>query len=214
MFQAASPPPDRVLYRRGGVPPDVVTALTQGGVRMREWPPDASAKALDVDFVVGKAAAVTLLTEGDVIALDKELVRSRLHNVKKYSRPVVLVWKSVASSEGYIRAQLLASTEFRVPVVPVGSPAEAAAFVKTLHEQESHNTKANTLKALPSSRNYDQQVLTAVMQVPGLGEKTALRLLSRFPSLQYIANASLDSLVGWIGDGSGRSVYAFFHDNI
>jgi ERCC4-type nuclease len=181
-------------------------------VTAREWPfPGAGDTALDVDFVVGQSAAVTLLTESDVAMLDKELTRKRVLAAKGYSRPLILVWKSPVCAEGFLTAQILVTTEFRVPVIPVGSALEAAQFVRAMHEQETHNTPGNTWKPLPDSRKRDDQLLAAVRQVPGVGETTARKLLSRFPSLKHIANADEASLIAWIGDAPGRAVHKFFH---
>eukprot|EP00035_Acanthoeca_spectabilis_P039146 m.59424 g.59424 ORF g.59424 m.59424 type:complete len:213 (+) comp9464_c0_seq2:2878-3516(+) len=211
MFQKRPPPPHEILVRKGGVPQEVITALKESGVPVRVWPEDPRDQLLDVDFVVGKSAAITLLTESDVTAMDRDLLRMRFTAVKGYSRPLVLVWKSVTCADGYLRAQTLASTEFRVAVVPVSSATEAARFTKTMHDQEQRNTPHNTWKSLTDPRESNTQVLAALTEVPGLGKKRAEKLLQRFPSLKLIANADQQALADWIGDGPGRAVYAYFH---
>ena len=179
---------------------------------VRQWPfAGAADTPLDVDFVVGQSAAVTLLTEPDVAMLDKDLTRKRVLAAKGYSRPLVLIWKSAVCADGYLEAQTLVTTEFRVPIIPVGSALETAQFVRAMHEQESRNTPGNTWRSLPDNRKRDDQLLAAVCQVPGVGETTARRLLARFPSLKHIANADESSLMAWIGDGPGRAVFKFFH---
>eukprot|EP00037_Helgoeca_nana_P018981 m.183684 g.183684 ORF g.183684 m.183684 type:complete len:142 (-) comp24664_c0_seq1:302-727(-) len=134
--------------------------------------------------------------------------RSPLATVSPSTIPTQL---HVVPARRYLLAQTLVSSEFRVPVIPVGSAAEVVAFIKTMHEQEQHSTPRTTWKPLPDRRQYDEMVLVALTAVPGLGQKTAEKLLSRFPSLKLIANADESALVAWIGDGPGRAVHTYFH---
>jgi hypothetical protein len=81
--------------------------------------------------------------------------RSPLATVSPSTTPTQL---HVVPAARYLLAQTLVSSEFRVPVIPVGSAAEVVAFIKTMHEQEQHSTPRTTWKPLPDRRQYDEMV--------------------------------------------------------
>jgi len=54
---------------------------------------------------------------------------------------------------------------------------------------------------------------TVLQEIPGIGEKTAMKLLARFGSPKQVAQATLDELTSTIGPAAASNVHKFFQEN-
>lgn len=149
---------------------------------------------LDVDFVPAQATCVILVAEDEAVALNTKFLRDRLTSAKNYSKPIVLVWQSPTCMSGYEAIQRIASLEFRVPVIPVSTTEDVVAFLTLTLDQEADSRSQNTItvtkKDKTSAEQTNQKLLCFVKKIPGVGSKKAQELLSRFPSLALMANAT------------------------
>ena len=59
------------------------------------------------------------------------------------------------------------------------------------------------------SKNFTESELT---QIPGIGEKTAQKLLSHFGSVKKVKAASIEALIAVIGKGATMKVRTYFGD--
>ncbi|HWR00802.1 MAG TPA: excinuclease ABC subunit UvrC [Chlorobaculum sp.] len=58
----------------------------------------------------------------------------------------------------------------------------------------------------------DRTIRTELTEVSGIGEKTAERLLTRFGSVEAIANSSIEELAAVTGNKTAANIYRYFHE--
>ena len=153
-----------------------------------------------------RGAAVSFFTEEQVATLDDRDIRTRAEFAKQYSRRLILIWKSEVCVAGFRQAQLLVSSELRMPVLPVSSVEECSRFIMAFDDQEHAGNRS--IAALPT-KIMPVMVFDAIKSLPGVGDKSARALLAEFRSLHVIVSASEDDLSRFVGAASAHKVREF-----
>jgi ERCC4-type nuclease len=109
-----------------------------------------------------------------------------------------------------LEASLKATLKYRVPTLIVHSYLTPK-IIYYLATEELLEDKERVKKIYTT--DIQEIALSVLMKIPGVGPKTAARLLSTFKSLKGIANASLEDLlsVQGVGRQKAKLIYDVFH---
>ena len=97
--------------------------------------------------------------------------------------------------------------DFRIPVIPTPSASHTS---KLLISMCSRKDIANGpfIKKIRKSNNLQKQQLSMLCSLPGVGEKTAIRMLEKFGTPLKILNSSVTELskVGGLGEARAKNI--------
>ena len=99
-----------------------------------------------------------------------------------------------------------------INLVCLSTPYDTALFIKFLHEKaENYEPRLPKLKRYKMSE--DEQLVTLLSTLPGVGEKRAEKLLKRFGSLKNLVNASYSEIASVDGVPStvAKKIYQLFN---
>ncbi|RMX51316.1 hypothetical protein pdam_00004680 [Pocillopora damicornis] len=94
-------------------------------------------------------------------------------------------------------------------LLPVASPVEAGRILAQMVLLES-KPQSNPYRIKMKPQATDQAVLTTLQNVPGVGQKKAVALLSKFNSIEQICKASVASLATVVGNANALQIKDFF----
>ncbi|KAL9975968.1 hypothetical protein ACROYT_G013196 [Oculina patagonica] len=160
------------------------------------------------DFNPSSDVGVVYLTEADLV--DGYSYKGKLLKFAKASfRKVVLAEKTTLSSQYFYELQKFIVIERGLVLLPVTSPAEAGKILAQMVFLES-KPQSNPYRIKMKQQPTDQAVLTTLQTVPGLGQKKAMALLSKFNSIEQISKASVASLASVVGNANAQQLKDFF----
>jgi len=166
-----------------------------------------------VDFHLSDKAVAIYLTESEMLStqdMRRRIVRFRkgLHESGDVSG-LILAEKTRLTNDAFRDAQNLAVIEFSMTLHPVAD-AQAAASLLITFIQGVGNHASNPLSMPPQpSISLDQSILKALVAIPGLGNKNAKNLITKFGSLQNIALASHTDIAQTVGENVARKLRDF-----
>ncbi|XP_059143450.1 Fanconi anemia core complex-associated protein 24-like [Physella acuta] len=164
-----------------------------------------------VDFYPSCNTGVVYISEADIIegcAYKRKVARLRK---AKNLHGIVIVEKTLTSSQYFHDIQKFCVTELGLDLIPVSNQKEAASFLIQLVCMESHLDNNPYMK--PSAAHCkDPAVLTTLTSCPGLGSTRATALLEKYPSINAVCKATIQELSAVIGKASASKLYTFLHD--
>ena len=158
------------------------------------------------DYLVGEFA-VERKTFSDFISstINKRLVM-QLSELKKYPSPILVIegfyynYHDSKIHENAIRGMLLSAVlDFQIPVIFTENEEDTSQFLISLAKKQEKNRKEFSLRPAKSFKNLQEQKQFILEGFPGIGPKTAKKLLERFKTIKNILLADEDDLKKILG---------------
>ncbi len=179
----------------------VISSLIKLGI-------DIEFRELKVADYIVKDVAIERKTINDFIS---SMINKRLFNqiqeLQQYKNRLLLI-EGIDEQELYsddesgvngnaIRGFLLSILlKYNIPIIFTKNAEDSAKFISVLSKKQS---KELALKAKKRILNKKEQLQFIIESFPGIGPKTAQKLLAKFKTIQNIINASEDELKNIIG---------------
>ena len=96
------------------------------------------------------------------------------------------------------------AVEFKIPIIPTPNASHTAKLLVALSSRKD-SIKGPLLKKIRKSNDIQKQQLSVLCSLPGVGEKTAIRLLEKFGSPLKVLSASTKDLSKISGLGESRA---------
>ena len=94
--------------------------------------------------------------------------------------------------------------EFKIPIIPTPSATHTAKLLVSLSSRKEV-TKGPFLKKIKKSNNIEKQQLSVLSSLPGVGEKSAIRLLEKFGTPLDALCAPINELAKTPGLGEAKA---------
>nr|XP_058944247.1 Fanconi anemia core complex-associated protein 24-like [Pocillopora verrucosa] len=161
-----------------------------------------------VDFNPSSDVGVVYLSEADLVG-GYNYKEKLLKFGKASFRKVIIAEKTSLSSQYFYELQKFIVMERGLVLLPVASPVEAGRILAQMVLLES-KPQSNPYRIKMKPQATDQAVLTTLQNVPGVGQKKAVALLSKFNSIEQICKASVASLATVVGNANALQIKDFF----
>jgi Fanconi anemia group M protein len=159
------------------------------------------------DYLVNNVA-IERKTISDFISsmINKRIIR-QLQELQQYENRLLII-EGIDEQELYsddsegisanaIRGFLLSVTlRYKIPVILTKNYEDTARYLAVLARKKEKESSLNVTK---KSLNKKERLQFILEGFPGIGPKTARKLLSRFGTLKKIANASIEELTEVVG---------------
>jgi ERCC4-type nuclease len=179
----------------------VISSLISHGI-------DVEIKELKVADYIVKDVAIERKTVSDFLSsmINKRLLK-QLEELQQYKNKLLII-EGLEEQELYndrpegingnaIRGFILSILlKYQVPIIFTKSPEDTAKFISILAKKQGKEMSLKTKKRISSKKEQIQFILEGF---PGIGPKTARKLLEEFKTLKNIFNASQDELKACIG---------------
>ncbi|MDO8516755.1 MAG: ERCC4 domain-containing protein [Nanoarchaeota archaeon] len=170
---------------------------------------DVEFKELKVADYIFKDVAIERKTVSDFISstIDKRIFH-QLEEIKQYPNHLLIIEgieeqelyddsKSEGIKSNAIRGLLLSIVlKYKIPIIFTKNAEDTASFIYVLSRKTNNEMSLNPKK---KTRNPEEQKQYILVGFPGIGPKTAKKLLKEFKSIKNITNASLEDLRKSIG---------------
>lgn len=181
------------------------------------WSPTFVGRLVLSDVEIGRRVLVERKTVPDFVASfgDGRLFQQAAAIARGCSRPLLVVegeeaYEALGLSAGALRGVLLTLlVGFRLPVLRTASTAETAEILTHLAAHEARRHSRHAASGAPT-RATARTALDVLSAIPGVGDRRARVLVSRFGSVRDVMGASeadLDATPG-IGPSTARAVRA------
>lgn len=188
---------------------------------------------------VGLKTEIKILPIGDYIVAPETVVeRKTLHDLmssifdgrlfdqcnrlkEHFQLPIILVEGNLDEIEDLTENPLIfygavatVALDFKIPVIPTPSAAHTAKLLVSMCSRKNTH-QGPFLKKIKKTNDIQRQQLTALCSLPGVGEKTATKLLEKFGSPLRVLNASTSELskVGGLGDAKASRIKKMLQKN-
>lgn len=94
--------------------------------------------------------------------------------------------------------------DFKIPIIPTPSASDTAKLLVAMCSRKE-STNGHYLKKIKKSTNIEKQQLSVLSSLPGVGEKTAIRMLEKFGTPLQVFGASVTDLSKVSGLGNERA---------
>ena len=158
------------------------------------------------DFIIGNIA-VERKTISDFLSsmLNKRLIR-QLQELQQYKKKLLII-EGTDEQEVYnedsnlhpnsVRGFLLTILlNYKIPILFTKNSKDSAKFMNLIARKEKHEPSSNAKK---KARNKKEQMQYILESFPGIGPKTAKKLLGKFKTLKEIFNLPVEKLKNEIG---------------
>ena len=96
------------------------------------------------------------------------------------------------------------AVDFKIPVIPTPNASHTAKLLVSLSSRKE-SIKGPLLKKIKKSNNIQKQQLIVLCSLPGIGEKTAIRMLEKFGTPLKALSSSTKDLAKITGLGESRA---------
>jgi len=96
------------------------------------------------------------------------------------------------------------AVDFKIPVIPTPNAAHTAKLLVSLSSRKK-SIKGPLLKKIKKSNDIQKQQLIVLCSLPGIGEKTAIRMLEKFGTPLKVLSSSTKDLAKIPGLGESRA---------
>jgi len=190
--------------RKSGIP----DLLRQVGVKVE-------LKNLPVgDYIVAPETVVERKTIRDLFSsiFDGRLFDQCSRLKENFERPIILMEGNVDEIDEFAENPLVfygavssIITDFKIPIIPTPSASHSAKLLISLASRQDA-PKGPFLKKIRKSGNPEKQQLSILCSLPGVGEKTAIRMLKKFGTPAKTLSASYTELSKIEGFGKSRAI--------
>lgn len=152
------------------------------------------------DYIIGNIA-IERKTINDFISsmLNKRLFR-QIEELKQYKKQFIILEGSyddinngmnINSVKGMILSIIL---DFNIPVIITKDCEETASFLVLLDKRQGKSKTEFSIKAKKRTYNLAEQQQFVLESFPGIGPKTAKKLLKKFKTIKAVINAKPENL--------------------
>ena len=94
--------------------------------------------------------------------------------------------------------------DFKIPIIPTPNASDTAKLLVAMCSRKE-STNGHYLKKIKKSTDIEKQQLSVLSSLPGVGEKTAIRMLEKFGTPLQVFGASVTDLSKVSGLGNERA---------
>jgi DNA excision repair protein ERCC-4 len=165
------------------------------------------------DYIVAPETVVERKSIRDLMAsvFDGRLFDQCSRLKEHFEHPIVLVEGNIDEIEEITENPLIfygaISTvvlDFKIPVIPTPSAAHTAKLLVSMCSRKDV-PKGPYLKKIKKSSNLEKQQLSVLCSLPGIGEKFAVRMLTKFGTPLKVFSATTSELAKIEGLGDARA---------
>ncbi|HXV66274.1 MAG TPA: ERCC4 domain-containing protein [Nitrosopumilaceae archaeon] len=165
------------------------------------------------DYIVAPETVVERKTIHDLVSsiFDGRLFDQCSRLKEHFQNPIILMEGNVDEIENISENPLvfygaLASIaiDFKIPIIPTPDASHTAKLLVSLSSRKE-STKGPFLKKIRKSNDLQRQQLLSLCSLPGVGDKTALRMLAKFGSPLKVFAASYTELAKIEGLGGVKA---------
>lgn len=165
------------------------------------------------DYIIGPETVVERKSIRDLLA---SLFDGRLYNQcsrlkEHFEHPIILVEGNIDEVEEITENPMIfygaLSTivlDFKIPVIPTSGATHTAKLLVCMCSRKN-SSKGPYLKKIKKSSDLEEQQLSILCSLPGVGEKFAVRMLAKFGTPSNVFNATVSELLKVEGLGSARA---------
>jgi len=165
------------------------------------------------DYIVGPETVVERKSIPDLVSsiFDGRLFDQCSRLKEHFQNPIILIEGNVDDIESITENPLVfygavssIAIDFKIPIIHTPDATHTSKLLVSLSSRKE-STQGPFLKKIRKSNNLQQQQLSALCSLPGVGEKTAKRMLAKFGSPVKVFTASLAELSKIEGLGAARA---------
>ena len=165
------------------------------------------------DYIVGPETVIERKSIHDLVSsvFDGRLFDQCSRLKQHYQYPMILLEGNVDEIEDITDNPLIfygaissIAIDFKIPVIPTPSATHTAKLLVSMCSRKE-NTTGPFLKKIRKSNDLQKQQLSALCSLPGVGEKTAIRMLQKFGTPLRVFTASQSELAKIEGLGDSRA---------
>lgn len=165
------------------------------------------------DYIVAPETIVERKSVSDLISsiFDGRLFDQCNRLKEHFTHPIILMEGNVEEIEQIVENPLVfygalsaVAIDFKIPIIPTPSAIHTAKMLVSMCSRKD-TLRGPFLKKIKKSDDVYRQQLSVLCSLPGIGEKLATRMLSKFGSPTKTLNASLADLAKIEGLGEARA---------
>jgi len=165
------------------------------------------------DYIVSHETVVERKSIKDLIAsiFDGRLFDQCNRLKEHFQFPIILLEGNVDEIESITENPLVfygalstIAVDYKIPIIPTPNASHTAKLLVSLSSRKE-SIKGPLLKKIKKSNDVQKQQLLVLSSLPGVGEKTAIRMLEKFGSPLKVLSASTKDLAKIPGLGESRA---------
>lgn len=165
------------------------------------------------DYIVAPETIVERKSVSDLISsiFDGRLFDQCNRLKEHFTHPIILMEGNVEEIEQIVENPLVfygalsaVAIDFKIPIIPTPSATHTAKMLVSMCSRKD-TLRGPFLKKIKKSDDVYRQQLSVLCSLPGIGEKLATRMLTKFGSPTKTLNASLADLAKIEGLGEARA---------
>ena len=165
------------------------------------------------DYIVAPETVVERKSIQDLMSsiFDGRLFDQCSRLKEHFQHPIILIEGNVDEIDSITENPLIfygalstIAIDFKIPIIPTSSASHTAKLLVSMcSRKQSH--KGPFLKKIRKSNDLQKQQLSTLCSLPGVGEKTAIRMLKKFGSPLRVFTAPYNELSKVEGLGESRA---------
>lgn len=165
------------------------------------------------DYIVGPETVVERKSISDLVSsiFDGRLFDQCSRLKEHFENPIILMEGNVDEIESITENPLVfygavssIAIDFKIPIIHTPSATHTSKLLVSMSSRKE-SAQGPFLKKIRKSNNIQLQQLSALCSLPGVGEKTAKRMLAKFGSPSKVFSATLSELSKIEGLGAARA---------
>jgi DNA excision repair protein ERCC-4 len=165
------------------------------------------------DYIVSHETVVERKSINDLISsiFDGRLFDQCNRLKENFQFPIILLEGNVDEIESITENPLVfygalstIAVDYKIPIIPTPNASHTAKLLVSLSSRKE-SIKGPLLKKIKKSNDVQKQQLLVLSSLPGVGEKTAVRMLEKFGSPLKVLSASTKDLAKIPGLGESRA---------
>jgi len=165
------------------------------------------------DYIVGPETVVERKSISDLVSsiFDGRLFDQCSRLKEHFQNPIILIEGNVDEIESITENPLVfygalssIAIDFKIPIIHTPDATHTSKLLVSMSSRKE-STQGPFLKKIRKSNNIQQQQLSALCSLPGVGQKTAKRMLAKFGSPVKVFTASIAELSKIEGLGAARA---------
>lgn len=165
------------------------------------------------DYIVAPETVVERKTIRDLVSsiFDGRLFDQCTRLKEHFQNPIILMEGNVDEIENITENPLVfygalssIAIDFKIPIIPTPDASHTAKLLVSLASRKE-STKGPFLKKIRKSNDLQKQQLLALCSLPGVGEKTAIRMLTKFGTPLKVFAATYAELAKIEGLGGAKA---------
>ena len=168
------------------------------------------------DYIVAPETVVERKTISDLVSsiFDGRLF-DQCHRLKEhYQFPILIIEGDIDEIEELTENPLVfygaissIAIDFKIPVIPTPNATHTSKLLISMFSRKD-TSKRPFIKKIRKSNDLQKQQLSMLCSLPGVGEKTAVRMLEKFGTPLMVLSSSIIELskVGGLGEARAKNI--------